>query len=171
MRYSGWSPSFWPWAPPRSSPASPPSPTRRRQASWPTSMPGWCAAHQPGMEVGHEACRLLVGDGGDAGDERGGAQGQKDGDQPEYLITGEIRRPAGVAGRKDHLVRCRVQALQVVDGERSVVQSKRRELRVIGPEVTVRRDVCEPGALERGHDRVGGGSGAGQRPRRRIVPA
>lgn len=117
-------------------------------------MGGGEAGGQGPVEGHHERRGLLVADGADAGDHRGGAARQEDADQAQSGVGFGL---AHVAGGEDDQLRWRLKSFEVVPHERSVGQAERREESVPVAELTVRGDVSERRVVQGGTKALGSG--------------
>ena len=106
------------------------------------------------MEGGHQQRACLVGNGHDACDDRGAAEGEERRGEPHQLIARLHLREAGVARREDAERGRLVERLEVVDRQRSVGEVDRREERVVRTERSVRREVRDVRAVQGGQHRL-----------------
>ena len=109
------------------------------------------AAQLP-VERDHERHYRRVVHRNHTGHDPGGAQRDQRAGQPEHLVGTSGRGDARVAARQDQVMRPPPQPLQVVDGQRPVVELQRGEQRAVRAESAVRRDVHQPGAVDRAQD-------------------
>ena len=92
----------------------------------------------------------------DAGDDAHGAERHQGTDDAEQLVGPGGRSDRGVAAREHDPVRSATEPLQVVDGQRTVVELQGGQQRAVGPERPVRGDVHQPGPVHRGENALTG---------------
>ena len=95
----------------------------------------------------HERDGARVVDRYDARDDTHGAERHQGTDDAQQLVGPGRRSDRGVAARAPRPVRSAPEPLQVVDGQRTVVELQGGQQRAVGPERPVRGDVHQPGPV------------------------